>query len=65
MNTHEVKLSGAQRRRLRHRLEMSSNKCAECWEPVRHWVIRKGVPTCPVCAGTEPLGGQIERQHTL
>ncbi len=56
-------LSGAGRRKLRRRLQFSSNRCADCNEPVRYWTIPKGVPTCPVCGGTRPLGGTVERQH--
>jgi hypothetical protein len=59
-----MSLSAAQRRKLRKRLEYSSNKCADCGTGVRYWYIVKDIPTCPTCAGTRPLGGTIERQHT-
>ena len=57
--------SGAQLRKLRRRLQFSANKCADCETPVRYWHIIKGVPTCPVCGGSRPLGGTIERQHDV
>lgn len=59
-----MSLSGAQRRKLRKQLAYSANKCADCDTGVRYWHIIKDIPTCPVCGGTRPLGGTIERQHT-